>query len=406
MLNRSFWPDLEATGQFLTELCEDLAERHDITVICGPSYHLGARSMRPFSEERRGRVRILRTWGTRLAKARLAARLVNLGTYYALAAVRSMTLARPDVIIAETDPPLLGMLGALLKRRHRCKLVYNVRDIYPDIALVNGGVRSRALLGLLRGANRLAYQHADLVVTLGRDMRERIIAKGVPASKVAVVPDWVDTTAIRPIAPNAMRAEFGDKFVVMYSGNLGLSQQLDTVLDAARALCRDPRIVFVLVGDGARKQWLQEHARALALDNLLFLPYRSKDRLAESLSAADLHLIPLARGAAGCLVPSKVYGILAAGRPYVAMMEERGEVARLAIEHGVGFVVAPGDAPALAATIARAVNNASELKSMGSRARTLAEQSFSRRAITAKFEAMLDGVTSQAGASADSVLQP
>lgn len=391
-LNRSFWPDLEATGQFLTELCEDLAQRHDVTVVCGPSYHAGARVARPLSEERYGRVRIVRTWGTRFQKSRLPARLVNLGTYYALAALRSMTLARPDVVIAETDPPLLGMLGALLKRRHRCKLVYNVRDLYPDIAVANGGVRSRTLLGVLRGANRLAYAHSDLVVTLGRDMRERIVAKGVPAAKVVVVPDWVDTNAIRPIDPNPMRADFGDKFVVMYSGNLGLSQQLDTVLDAAYSLSSDARILFVLVGDGARKQWLQEHARTLRLGNVLFLPYRPKERLAESLSAADLHLIPLARGAAGCLVPSKVYGILAAGRPYVAMMEDHAEVARLAVERGVGFVVPPGDAPQLAATIARAVSNSSELKTMGSRARKLAEQDFSRPTITAKFESMLEGV--------------
>jgi len=303
-----------------------------------------------------------------------------------------MTLARPDVVVAETDPPLLGMLGAMLKRRHRCKLVYNVRDLYPDIAVANGGVRSRTLLWVLRGANRLAYEHSDLVVTLGRDMRERIVAKGVPAAKVVVVPDWADTNAIRPIDPNPMRADFGDKFVVMYSGNLGLSQQLETVLDAAYSLSSDPRVLFVLVGDGARKQWLQERAQTLRLQNLWFRPYRPKQRLAESLGAADLHLIPLARAAAGCLVPSKVYGILAAGRPYVAMMEDHAEVARLAVERGVGFVVPPGDAPQLAATIARAVNNSSELKTMGSRARKLAEQEFSRPTITAKFESMLEGV--------------
>jgi glycosyltransferase involved in cell wall biosynthesis len=341
----------------------------------------------------------VRTWGTKFGKRRLASRLTNLGTYYALAALASLALERPDIVVAETDPPLLGMLGALLKRRFDCRLVYNVRDLYPDIAEATGGVKSRTLLALLHHANRIAYRHADLVVTLGRDMRERIVASGIHPASVIVVPDWADTDAIRPIDPNPYRAGFGDKFVVMYSGNLGLSQQLEVVLDAAHALAADARIVFAFVGDGARKQWLQERSNALGLANVAFFPYRPQERLAQSLSAADLHLIPLARGTAGCMVPSKVYGILAAGRPFVAIMEERAEIARLAADHGVGFIAPPGDGAQLAAIISRAVSDTMELKTMGARARRLAERDFSRTAITAKFESVLESVAAQPPAS-------
>jgi putative colanic acid biosynthesis glycosyltransferase WcaI len=394
-LNRSFWPDREATGQFLSELCEDLSRDHEVTIVVGPSYN--AKRAVPtgiglWSRERRGSVSIIRTWGTRFPKSNLVGRLVNLGTYYLLAAVVAFRLPRPDVIVAETDPPLLGALAAVLKRRWRCRLIYNVRDLYPDIAEVNGGVRSPFLLELLRRGNDFAYQRADLIVTLGQDMARRIVDKGVPTDKVVVVPDWVDCGRIRPLESNPFRRSFGKKFVVMYSGNIGLSQQLEAVLEAADRMRDDERIVFAMIGEGARKKWLQERARAMGLTNVMFLPYQPPENLAESLSAADLHLIPLAPGAAGCLVPSKIYGILAAGRPFIAMMEESAEVAQIARDDAVGFVVRPGDVDALIRAIHQAVDAPEQLKQMGARARRLAELKFDRDKVTSRFGSMLVGV--------------
>jgi colanic acid biosynthesis glycosyl transferase WcaI len=394
-LNRSFWPDREATGQFLTELCDDLSQDHEVTIVAGPSYQADRddrAGFRLWSRECRGSISIIRTWGTRFSKSNLAGRLVNLGTYYLLAAIVAFRLPRPDVIVAETDPPLLGALAAVLKRRWGCRLIYNVRDLYPDIAEVTGGVRSPFLLELLRRGNDYAYERADLIVTLGHDMAQRIIDKGVPSSKVVVVPDWVDCGRIRPLDSNPFRRSFGDKFVVMYSGNMGLSQQLDGVLEAADRLRDDQRILFALIGEGARKKWLEERARAMGLPNVIFLPYQPLENLSQSLSAADLHLIPIAPGAAGCLVPSKIYGILAAGRPFIAMMEENAEVAQIAREDAVGFVVRPGDVDALIGAIREAVEAPEHLKQMGVRARRLAEQRFDRIKVTGMFGSMLAGV--------------
>lgn len=391
-LNRSFWPDLEATGQFLTELCEDLSAEHEITFIAGRSYHVRSSGGGLISRESRGRVTILRTWSTRLSKRRLPARLLNLGTYYALAAIAALGVKRPDIVIAETDPPLLGALGAILKWRWNCRLIYNVRDLYPDIAIANGGLKNRFLLKLLERANRLSFAKSDRIIVLGEDMRDRILAKGVAPEKVSIVTDWVDTRDIRPIPMNRFRRELGDRFVVMYSGNMGLSQQLETVLDSAVKLRDDSRILFLFVGEGARKQWLIDQARQLGLPNVQFLPYRPREELAESLSAADLHLIPLLPGAAGCLVPSKIYGILAAGRPFVAIMEDCAGIARLAREHSVGYVVTPGDAQGLASTIVAAVEAPDELARMGSRARQLAETHFDRTVVTRNFAEVLSAV--------------
>jgi glycosyltransferase involved in cell wall biosynthesis len=318
--------------------------------------------------------------------------MLNLGTYYGLAAMAALRVRRPDIVIAETDPPLLGVLGAMLKRRWNCRLVYNVRDLYPDIAIANGALRNRALLGLLEHANRFSFRSADCIIVVGEDMRQRLIAKGIPPEKLALVPDWVDCETIRPLPSSRFRSELGEGFVVMYSGNLGLSQQLETVLDAAARLRDESAIRFVLIGEGARKQWLTERARALGLTNLAFLPYRPREELAESLSAADLHLVPLFPGAAGCIVPSKIYGILAAGRPFVAIMEESAEIARLARENSIGFVVRPGDAEGLAQTIRGSAGRRAERAAMGARARRLAEQRFDRRVATRRFGEVLASV--------------
>jgi colanic acid biosynthesis glycosyl transferase WcaI len=369
----------------LGELCDDLAASHQITVIAGPPDEARPRGLRLLQRERCGRVEIIRTRGTRLPKVYLTARLLNLATYFALAAAAALRIQRPDLIVAETDPPLLGALGALLKRRWGCPLVYNVRDLYPDIAQVTGGIRSRTLLAILRRANRVAFAHSDLIITLSADMRRRIVAKGVPAEKVVIVTDWADTTLIQPIAERPKRTCGDGRFLVMYAGNLGLAQDLDTVLDAAARLRWEPQVRFEIVGDGVRRPELEARARELALSNVEFVRYRARERLAESLGSADLHLLPLKRGTAGCVMPSKMYAILAAGRPFIAMVEAETEIARLVSEDAVGFAVAPGDADALARMIASAARDRARLSEMGVRARALAERRFSRAAVTAQF---------------------
>jgi colanic acid biosynthesis glycosyl transferase WcaI len=387
-LNRSFWPDIEATGQLLTELCSDLAREHQVTVIAGPSYHRRVRQKGLITRDEFQGVSILRTWGTTLSKRRLLFRLVNLGTYYLLAALAAVRLPRPDIVIAETDPPLLGLLAAGLQARWRCRFVYYCQDLYPDIARATSGLRSPLLLALLARANRVAYARADRIVVVGRDMQRRLIENGIPEHKIAVVPNWADCAALRAPAINELRREFGDRFVVMYSGNVGLSQDLDAVLQAA-AQIHDERILFVVIGDGAGKVALQRRAAESRLTNVRFLPYQEKERLGESLAAADLHLVPLRRGAAGCLVPSKVYGILAAGRPFVAMMESDAEVARIAREFGVGFVIPPGDPTALARLTVDCLSKRNELAEMGTRARQVAEAHFDRPIASARFAALL-----------------
>jgi glycosyltransferase involved in cell wall biosynthesis len=389
-INRSFWPDTEATGVLLTELAEDLAAGHEVTVVCGPANTSSYRIWPLLRRERYCAVKVVRTFGAKLSKRNLALRLANLGISFVLASIAAFR-EPADVIVAETDPPLLGLLGAIVKRLRGCPFVYYCQDLYPDIAEATGGLKSRPLLAFLRWCNDFAFRHADAIVVLGADMAGRLRRKGVPARRIVVIPNWIDCRKVTPRPPSLgwRRRNSGD-FVVMYAGNLGWSQNLVSVLETARLMRDDHRVKFVLVGDGTRKSSLEREARLKRLDNVEFIDRRPPSAMSEVLAAGDLHLIPLAAGAAGCMVPSKVYWILAAGRPYVAMMESHAEVAVLAAEFEVGFVVPPGDADALARTISRSMGDPSRLEEMGHRARILAEKAYDRRLVTQRFAEFLE----------------
>jgi glycosyltransferase involved in cell wall biosynthesis len=391
-LNRSYYPDVEATGQPLTELCSDLARQHEVTVIAGrPNNAPGVDADRLPPRETHAGVRIVRVGNRRFDKRSFFSRVVGLLSYLLLAVWAALRQRRPDVIVVETDPPVLGTLGAFLKVWHRCRLVFYLQDLYPEVGLILGRLKPGLLTALLHRATQLGLRHADRVVVLGEDMRRRVLARGIPAEKIAVVPNWVDVDAIRPLGvPSPFRAEVGtgDRFVVMYSGNLGLSQNLEQVLEAARVL-RDEPVLFLLVGEGAARSALEERVAAWKLDNVCFRTYQPKEKLAESLGAAEVHLIPLRRGLAGCIVPSKLYGILAAVVAYIVAADKDSEAAWVAEESGSGLRIEPDDAGQLVEAIRWCLAHRDELRQMGRRGRELAESTYSRGRAVARFADVL-----------------
>jgi len=387
-LNRSYWPDVEATGQLLTELCGDLAQRHRVTVIAGQPNFVDAGGCGLIQRETHLGVHIIRVRNSRFSKKSLLGRVVGLSGYLLLAAWSAFTARRPDAIVAETDPPVLGALGALLKAWHRCGFVYYLQDLYPEVGLALGRLRPGPLTWFLRWATQFGLRHADRIVVLGEDMRRRVEARGIAPEKIVVVPNWVDSERVRPLSDaNGLRKhwQLDGQFVVMYSGNLGLSQNLEQILIAARELQSDP-IRFVFVGEGAAKARLEAQAAEWSLANVSFHPYQPKDKLSESLGVADVHLIPLQGGLAGCIVPSKMYGILAAGKPYIAAVDADSEVARITNESQTGVVIPPDSAPHLIESIRWCLTSPEELMQMGQRGRHLAETVFDRRLATARFE--------------------
>ncbi len=394
VVNQYFHPDRSATSQLLTELCEDLAEHHDITVVCGrPSYDPSEpREIHGFlAPERHGRVKVLRIWSTTFPRTAMAGRLSNYGTYLTSSVVGLMRVARPDVVLTMTDPPVVAAAAATASAIRRVPFVYVNQDVFPEVGVALGRMRNPALVRSLGALNRSLRRRASVVVAIGRDMERRLVALGTDRRRIEVIPNWADGSAIRPLpGPSRLREERGweDRFVVMHSGNVGLSQDLGTLLAAAEILRDDPEIHVAIVGDGASKAALQAEAERRGLFNVEFLPYRAKEDLSDSLGAADVHVIGLAPGLAGTIVPSKLYGILAAGRPYVAAVEAGTEPALVAEEHGCGIRVAPAQPHALAEAI-RSMRRA-DLTGMGANARRALEDRFDRPIATERYRQTLE----------------
>jgi colanic acid biosynthesis glycosyl transferase WcaI len=383
VLNQYFHPDRSATSQLLTELCEDLARDHDVFVVTGrPSYNAaettGSEGL--VSREWYGPVRVARVWSTTFDRSDMPRRLANYGSYLASSVAGALAVANPDVVMALTDPPPVGLIGAIAARARRVPFVLVTKDIFPDVAVELGMLTNPAAIRGLRAMKSALFRSADRVVSIGRDMDRRLLALGVPADKIVTIHDWADGSAVRPLdAPSALRTErgWGERFVVMHSGNVGLSQDLETVIDAADLLRDQPDVLFAIVGEGAAKQDLMRAAAERDLTNVEFLPFQDKADLSESLGAADVHLVGLRRGLAGYIVPSKVYGILAAGKPFIAAVEEGSEPAMIVQEHGCGLRIEPGDPPALATAILGLRDDA-DLITMGKRGREALESRFDR----------------------------
>lgn len=353
--NRAFYPEVSATGQLLTELAEGLARDHGcrVSVVTGiPQGECDGtwRHPRGFSlvcSDSLGSVSILRARGTTFPKGIFLGRVSNYLTYFGSACLAGLRLERPDVIIALTDPPMIGLAGLLAARHFRCPLVISYRDLFPEAGRLLENVRSPFIEWALTQVNRILVRNADRLIALGEAMKKRLIhEKGASPERVVVIPDWADTNAIVPTPkrnPFSLAHGLADRFVVMHSGNLGVSQNLESLVEAACLLSDLPDLQFVFVGDGVKKKALQDLVHQKNLRNVQFLPYQPKEALSYSFGASDCFIVSLKPGLAGYIMPSKLYGILAAGRPYVAAVEESCDVSRITREYQCGLLAEPGN---------------------------------------------------------------
>jgi glycosyltransferase involved in cell wall biosynthesis len=385
ILNQFFYPDHSATSQLMTDLAESLVGRGvRVTVLAGRGRYNGGRALAP-REDYRG-VRVERAWATSFGKGSAARRLSDYFTFYLGAAWKLLTLPRHDIVMVLTTPPLIGLLALLACRLRRMKLVALVQDIYPDVGVALGTFREGGMLTrLLDRLNRLVLRSADRVIVLGDCMRERVAARlgRDRAERIDLIHNWADGEKIRPLGsgqrnPFAEEHGLAGRFVVLFSGNLGRVNDFDTPLEAARLLKGREEILFVFVGEGTKAGEVADFVSRHGLRNVRLLPYQPRENLLYSLAAGRAHLVTLAPGLAGLSVPSKTYGILAAGRPVLFVGDTQSDIARLVAEHGCGAVAATGDAAGLAHTIAAWADDPSETERMGRIARTLFESRFDR----------------------------
>jgi len=396
-LNRCFYPDVEATGQLLTELCENLEDDFEIHVICGNPLYRKTKTRGLVNKTQYGKITIWRTNNTTLPKKYFLARFINLFSYYILCFFWSFFIKKVDCVIAETDPPLLASVAYVYSRVRHSGFIYYSQDIWPDVGIVNKRMTNPILTKILGVANGFLYNKSTKIIVPGRDMKKRLEEKNdIPSYKIEVVENWADPSKVFPICreDNTFIKKYSleNKFVVMYSGNIGLSQDLENIIHLADMFKEHKDIVFVLIGDGALKEKLKNMSISLGLKNIKFLPYQDRKDLKFSLNAADIHLIPLKKGMKGIIVPSKVYGIMASGKPYIAAVDENSEIDRIVKEFHCGIVVKPSDVGELEKASLWAYRNQEEIKTMGEKGRKALENHYTKEICTKKFKKIVENI--------------
>jgi len=373
VLNQYYWPGVEATAHLLSELCEALAEEFEITVVTG---HLFGHDELADEEIRNG-VRIVRVRSTAYERSHLHLRAVNYGSYLAESVQAALRGRRPDLVVCMTDPPVVGDIGLLVARRFGVPLLVISQDVFPEVAVQLKRLENPLLVGVLRSLVGLYLRRADGIVAIGETMKRRLEEKGADPERITVIPNWVDTDAILPQPRDnewARKRQLAGRFIVMHSGNVGHAQDLETLLRAGTFLRDLEDLRIVIVGFGARHADTVTLTGRLELEEIVrFLPYQSRDVLSESLSSADLHFVGLAKGLSGFVVPSRLYGILAAGRPVIVGADPESETAQLVSEVGCGIVLPPGRPELVAKAIREAREGRYDLEAMGAKGRMYVE---------------------------------
>ena len=388
VLNQYYWPGVEATAHLLTELCETLTEEFEVTVVTGI---LRGHEGEPRRTERNG-VAIVRVPSTAFERSKLAARAANYLTYLGHALAQALRGTRPDVVMSMTDPPMVGDIALVVARRFRAPLLVISEDVFPEIALELKRLANPVLIGLLRGLVGLYLKRADRIVAIGETMRLRLEEKGARPERLTVIPNWVDTTVITPQPRDngwARKRRLRNKFVVMHSGNVGHAQNLDSLVRATTFLRDLDDLAVLIVGFGARHDDLVALAKRLDADAVQFLHYQPRDVLPQSLGSADVHVVGLSTGLSGYVVPSRLYGILSAGRPVIVAADADSETAQVVERVGCGVVIPPGRPELLADAIRDLRARRDELDELGARGRAYVVAEADRAVATGRYRELL-----------------
>jgi glycosyltransferase involved in cell wall biosynthesis len=369
MILNYFYPDVASTGQLMTELCTELKEDLDITVIAAfPSYsnNIPEKYKGKFVvKERYKNINILRVKVTDVDKTNKLSRIKNIFVYFISSIVAILMSGKQDLVYTISQPPILGgLLGVIAKRIKGAKLIYNIQDFNPEQIEAVGYSKNKALIEFARTIDKHSCSVSDMVVTVGRDMQStlenRFCGKNVPNN--IVINNWSDTS-IHPLDNNHPKViefknkyDLNNKFIFMYSGNLGLYYDLENIIKVLGEYKEYKDIVFCFIGEGAVKQKLLDYCRDNILTNITFIPYQDKEDIIYSLNSADVHIVTNAKGIKGVSVPSKVYGVIAVEKPILGILE-MGSEARILIEDGeCGICCEPGDYNGIKNSISNIIN--------------------------------------------------
>lgn len=371
LLNEYFPPDTSATAKCAAQVAEAISANHRVTVLAGrPSYDPSERHPPYFlRREVRGNLAVERVGSTAYPRFQMHRRVSNYLSYLSLAIPRALSIPS-DVVLAMTDPPIEGIAGAVVARLSGRPFVYNIRDMYPDMAVGGSIVRPGSFTARWEAMHRWALRSAARVIVLGEDMRDRIVAKGIDPARVVVSRDGIQIPETVPSADNAVAKEIrGDfRFVLVHAGNLGFYGAWETLISAIRMLEKEG-VGLVFIGEGAMKAQVQ--AMAQGCRAIRFLPFRPAGEIPLVLSSGDLHVVTVKRELEGVVVPSKLYPTLAAGRPVLGVAPEESDVARIVRGTGCGIAASPDDPANVAEAIRTVLRDPGRLQTMANRAREI-----------------------------------
>ena len=388
-----FAPDTAPTGEVMTQIVNELQHLgHRIHVVTSLPWY------RDHSVEPGWTGRLISrektSWGkiTRIHpfasknRTNILARAIAFGAFSCVAALVATLTRRTEIILAMSPPLTLGLAGWVAAKRHKAPLILNIQDIHPDAAIETGTLTDTRVIQLLRRIELTSYAKADAVTVLSDDLRKKLISRIDEESKLRVIPNFVDTEQIYPgDRNNSYRHELGvtDETIVMYAGNVGFSQPLELVLEAARYLADRDDIIFVINGNGSRRAYFEKEAEELP--NVTFMDYQPRQRLNEVLAAGDIHIIPLQKGLSSISVPSKFYSILAAGRPVLASVDPGTEIDLVVTRSGAGRSTPAGDTQEFIAALTALIDDPHGRVAAGLEARRFAEEWLSAKAVAESY---------------------
>jgi glycosyltransferase involved in cell wall biosynthesis len=393
-ISQYFLPEPGATSELLSGIASELAGLgFTVDAIAGQPTYLGASRLPRIINDQNVTVR--RVWSTQWEKNSASGRIANTISFAISALVAVLATPRKTVLLAVTNPPVNLWICWLCNRLRGTAYVLIIHDVYPEIAVKLGVLRPRSqLTAIWRTLNRWSYARAERIVVLGRDMRKMILGDlpQTMQNKVVIIPNWADGRQVYPVPREENELirslGIGDQFIVQYSGNIGKFHEIDTILRAAADL-KHESFFFLFIGTGAQAFQVEQAMRNPGPGNIELLPFQPREMLGTTLTACDVGLVTLRQGLSGLATPSKLYGILAAGKPVIVIGPEDCEPAYVVRENRCGMVVPPGDAPALAAAL-RELKQDPELKEqLGVAARKAFERSFDLRAISLQWRDLL-----------------
>lgn len=383
-INRFFYPDHSATSQLLSDLAFFLAEQGaEVVVVTSRQIYDDPTSRLPSRETIQG-VEVRRIWTTGFGRSTILGRLADYLTFYTSALCRlALDLSSGDCVVAETDPPMISLVAALSVKLRGGWLINWCHDLFPEVAARLGVAMAKGWAGtVLRALRNYSLRAARTNVVLGERMKSCLLRQGIDPDRIRVIHNWSDGDKIKPLprGENPLRDtwELGRRFVVGYSGNLGRAHEFATILEAATRLRRRDDVVFVFIGGGTKLHELKQQAHDRGLNNIVFKPYQPEDALRWSLNLPDLHLVSLDPSLEGLIVPSKFYGIAAAGRPTLFIGDPDGEIPQILREENCGRTCAVGDVDGVQEVIEDLASNPELCTQLGINARNAFDRRFER----------------------------